>query len=44
MFVATVNILLNVAGLEVSAKREANVDRDLAAAGMFNLAAAAFGG
>jgi sulfate permease, SulP family len=44
MFVATVSILLNVAGLEVTAKREANLDRELAAAGVANFAAAAFGG
>ena len=44
MFVATVSILLNVAGLEVTAKREANLDRELTAAGIANLAAAAFGG
>ncbi|HET7679303.1 MAG TPA: SulP family inorganic anion transporter [Xanthobacteraceae bacterium] len=44
MFVATVSILLNVAGLEVTAKREADLDRELATAGISNLAAAAFGG
>ena len=43
-FVATVSILVNVAALEVSAKREADVDRELATVGISNLAAAAFGG
>src|SRR5262245_47875576 len=42
MFVAAVSILLNVAGLEVTAKREADLDRELTTAGMSNLAAAAF--
>jgi len=44
MFVAAVSILLNVAGLEVTAKREADLDRELATVGISNLAAAAFGG
>jgi len=44
MFVATVSILLNVAGLEVLTKREANLDRELATAGLANVAAAAVGG
>lgn len=44
MFVATVSILLNVAGLEVTAKREANLDRELTTAGIANFAAAGFGG
>ena len=44
MFVAAVSILLNVAGLEVTAKREADLDRELTAAGLSNLLAAVFGG
>jgi SulP family sulfate permease len=44
MFVAAVSILLNVAGLEVTAKREADLDRELTTAGLSNLVAAAFGG
>jgi sulfate permease, SulP family len=44
MFVTTVSILLNVAALEVTAKREADPDRELAAVGIANLAASAFGG
>jgi len=44
MFVAAVSILLNVAGLEVTAKREADLNRELATVGISNLAAAAFGG
>jgi SulP family sulfate permease len=44
MFVATVSILLNVASLEVTAKREANLNRELKTVGISNLASAAFGG
>jgi SulP family sulfate permease len=44
MFVAAVSILLNVAGLEVTAKREADLDRELTTVGASNLLAAAFGG
>ena len=44
MFVATVSILMNVAALEVTAKREADLDRELATVGVANLAASAFGG
>jgi SulP family sulfate permease len=44
MFVAAVSILLNVAGLEVTAKREADLDRELTTAGLSNLVAAALGG
>jgi sulfate permease, SulP family len=44
MFVAAVSVLLNVAGLEVTAKREADLDRELTTVGLSNLAAAAFGG
>jgi sulfate permease, SulP family len=43
-FVAAVSILLNVAGLEVTAKREADLDRELTTVGVSNLMAAAFGG
>jgi len=44
MFVAAVSILLNVAGLEVTAKHEADFDRELTTAGISNIAAAAVGG
>ena len=44
VFVATVSILLNVTGLEVTAKREADLNRELTSAGISNLASAAFGG
>ena len=44
MFVAAVSILLNVAGLEVTSKGEANLDRELLNTGISNISAAAFGG
>ena len=43
-FVAAVSILLNVAGLEVTAKREADLDPELTTVGLSNLVAGAFGG
>lgn len=44
IFVATVAVLLNFAGFEVIAKRETNIDRELATVGLSNLVSAAFGG
>ena len=44
LFVTVVSILLNVAALEVTAKREADLDRELTTAGISNLVSAALGG
>jgi sulfate permease, SulP family len=44
MFVTTITLLLNTTGVEMATRREANIERELKALGIANLATAAFGG
>jgi len=44
MFVATISVLLNATGVEIAAKREASIERELKAVGLANLLSAALGG
>jgi SulP family sulfate permease len=44
MFVTTISVLLNITGVEVATKREADLDRELNVLGFVNLLTAAFGG
>ena len=44
MFVTTVCVLLNITGIELATKREANLDRELNVLGVANLLCAALGG
>ena len=44
MFVTTISVLLNITGIELATKREANLDRELKVLGSANLLCAALGG
>jgi sulfate permease, SulP family len=44
MFVTAISMLLNTAGIELSTRREADLERDLNSLGIANLVSAAFGG
>ena len=44
MFVTTVSLLLNITGIEIATKREADISRELKALGLASLASAASGG
>jgi SulP family sulfate permease len=44
VFVTVISILLNVTGIELATRREADLDRELNALGIANVASAAFGG
>jgi sulfate permease, SulP family len=44
MFVTTISLLLNITGIELATKHEANLDRELNVLGAANLLCAAFGG
>jgi len=44
MFVTTISVLLNITGIELATKREANLDRELNVLGSANLLCAALGG
>jgi SulP family sulfate permease len=44
MFVTTISVLLNITGVELATKREANLDRELSVLGGANLLCAALGG
>ena len=44
MFVTTISLLLNITGIELSTKKEANLDRELVVLGGANLLCAALGG
>jgi SulP family sulfate permease len=44
MFVTTISVLLNITGVELATKREANLDRELNVLGGANLLCAALGG
>ena len=44
MFVTTISLLLNITGIELATKREANLDRELNVLGSANLLCAALGG
>lgn len=44
MFVTTISLLLNITGIELATKREANLDRELNVVGAANLLCAALGG
>ncbi len=44
MFVTVISLLLNTTGVEIATKREADIDGELKALGLANLAAAALGG
>jgi SulP family sulfate permease len=44
MFVTAITVLLNATGIEIATKREADIERELKAVGLANLAGAALGG
>ena len=44
MFVTTISLLLNTTGVEIATKREADIERELKALGLANIASAALGG
>jgi SulP family sulfate permease len=44
MFVTAITVLLNATGIEIATKREADIERELKAVGLANLASAALGG
>jgi SulP family sulfate permease len=44
IFVTVISLLLNITGIEIATRREADMDRDLNALGLASLISAAFGG
>ena len=44
VFVTVISLLLNITGVEIATRREADMDRDLNALGLASLVSAAFGG
>ncbi len=44
MFVSTISVLLNITGIEIKTKHEANLDRELKVLGVANLVSALLGG